>query len=160
MIFGHITIFLLVFLCKNKILFWNAQVSTTSSLKWAHEMQYHVLTVTRGAVSSPLWNPLWSCRLSRVFSLCSQPICFVLWIREFHSIQIKDFQISGSHFGRLSGDWFWIHISILISDWPRWSLWLLDLFLTSGFQSGLETAPHKRVFSLFPIPLSKYFLKN
>ena len=22
-------------------------------------MQYHVLTVTRGAVPSPLWNPLW-----------------------------------------------------------------------------------------------------
>ena len=23
-------------------------------------MQYHVPTVTRGAVSGPLWNPLWS----------------------------------------------------------------------------------------------------
>ena len=54
----------LEFLGKNKILllknfFLNAQVSTSSSLKWTHEMQYHVPTVTKGTVSSPLWNPLW-----------------------------------------------------------------------------------------------------
>ena len=30
-------------------------------------MQYHVLTVTRGAVSSPLWKPLWNADHSFIF---------------------------------------------------------------------------------------------
>ena len=47
---------------KNNILllinFFEMLRSTNASLKWAHEMQYYVLTVTRDTVSSPLWNPL------------------------------------------------------------------------------------------------------
>ena len=35
------------------------RVSTTSSLKWLNELQYPAITAARGAVSSPLWKPLW-----------------------------------------------------------------------------------------------------